>query len=374
MKNLLVGNGINIQYDNVNYTTKNIVLRILTNLDNPNYPVDYIVDEPILLKNYIGQLFLFAREIINGEFDEVTNCSTEKEALEDFKQRYKEKKNSLRIADIGFEDYYLIHDLVCHKCCIVNPEQYIVREAMKMAYFHSIYNEGKLNLLYKSYSDNFKKYVSDFDNIFTTNYDSNIESATGKSVYHIHGQFDRLSEVYNPDSLRNNLGDNQLGEIPNDSKYMYLHSTALSTYCGDYKQYQMNQNFIANSAINKMVKGYLTNESLRNDINSWENEDNKLLANLTKAIKVKTINPELKFQEDYSIEEFRNITGKLVILGLSPYNDYHLFEIIDNSNIDECTYFYFDESDFDRITSLLLKLKSEGKLYFKSVKEFWRGM
>lgn len=374
MKNLLVGNGINIQCDNVNYTTKNIVLRILTNLDNPNYPVDYIVDEPILLKNYIGQLFLFAREIINGEFDEFTNCSAEKKALEDFKQRYKEKKNSLRIADIGFEDYYLIHDLVCHKYGIVNPEQYIVREAMKMAYFHSIYNEGKLNLLYKSYSDNFKKYVSDFDNIFTTNYDSNIESATGKSVYHIHGQFDRLSEVYNPDSLRNNLGDNQLEGIPNDSKYMYLHSTALSTYCGDYKQYQINQNSIANSAINKMVKGYLTNESLRNDIDSWENEDNKLLANLTRAIKVKTINPELKFQEDYSIEEFRNITGKLAILGLSPYNDYHLFEIIDNSNIDECTYFYFDESDCDRIESLLLKLKSDGKLYFKSVKEFWREM
>ncbi|WP_270659088.1 hypothetical protein [Paraclostridium bifermentans] len=374
MKNLLVGNGINIQYDNVNYTTKNIVLRILTNLDNPNYPVDYIVDEPILLKNYIGQLFLFSREIINGEFDEFTNCSAEKKALEDFKQRYKEKKNSLRIADIGFEDYYLIHDLVCHKYGIVNPEQYIVREAMKMAYLHSIYNEGKLNLLYKSYSDNLKKYVSDFDNIFTTNYDSNIESATGKSVYHIHGQFDRLSEVYNPDSLRNNLGDNQLEGIPNDSKYMYLHSTALSTYCGDYKQYQINQNSIANSAINKMVKGYLTNESLRNDIDSWENEDNKLLANLTRAIKVKTINLELKFQEDYSIEEFRNITGKLDILGLSPYNDYHLFEIIDNSNIDECTYFYFDESHCDRIESLLLKLKSEGKLYFKSVKEFWREM
>ncbi|MGX4601438.1 hypothetical protein [Faecalimicrobium sp. JNUCC 81] len=374
MKNLLIGNGINIQYDNVNYTTKNIVLRILTNLDNPNYPVDYIVDEPILLKNYIGQLFLFAREIINDEFDEFINCSAEKKALEDFKQRYKEKKNSLRIADIGFEDYYLIHDLVCHKYGIVNPEQYIVREAMKMAYFHSIYNEGKLNLLYKSYSDNLKKYISDFDNIFTTNYDSNIESATGKSIYHIHGQFDRLSEVYNPDSLRNNLGDNQLEGIPNDYKYMYLHSTALSTYCGDYKQYQINQNSIANSAMDKMLKGYLTNESLRNDIDSWENEGNKLLANLTRAIKVKTINPELKFQEDYSIEEFRNITGKLTILGLSPYNDYHLFEIIDNSNIDECTYFYFDESDCDRIESLLLKLKSEGKLYFKSVKEFWREM
>ena len=29
MKNILVGNGINIQYDNENYTCKNIVLRVI---------------------------------------------------------------------------------------------------------------------------------------------------------------------------------------------------------------------------------------------------------------------------------------------------------------------------------------------------------
>ena len=37
MKNILVGNGINIQYDNTNYTTKNIVLRMLTDLDSEDY-------------------------------------------------------------------------------------------------------------------------------------------------------------------------------------------------------------------------------------------------------------------------------------------------------------------------------------------------
>ena len=37
MKNILVGNGINIQHDNTNYTTKNIVLRMLTDLDSEDY-------------------------------------------------------------------------------------------------------------------------------------------------------------------------------------------------------------------------------------------------------------------------------------------------------------------------------------------------
>lgn len=81
MKNILVGNGINIQYDNTNYTTKNIVLRMLTDLDSEDYPCDYIVDDPMLLKSYMGKLFLAAREAIDGEFDRYTTCTAERDGL-----------------------------------------------------------------------------------------------------------------------------------------------------------------------------------------------------------------------------------------------------------------------------------------------------
>ena len=37
MRNLLVGNGINIQFDNTNYTTQQIVLRILKNCDRDDF-------------------------------------------------------------------------------------------------------------------------------------------------------------------------------------------------------------------------------------------------------------------------------------------------------------------------------------------------
>ena len=77
---------------------------------------------PYVTKNYIGKLFLAAREAIDGEFDKYTNCTAERKGLDDFKQRYADKKKSLRITDIGFEDYYLIHDLFCHKSHIYNPE------------------------------------------------------------------------------------------------------------------------------------------------------------------------------------------------------------------------------------------------------------
>lgn len=371
MKNLLVGNGINIRFD-LNYTTTNIILRLLTDTEQQDYPTEYIVDDPLMLKCYIGKLFLCAREIINGEYDRYAFGTAEIKALEDFKERYKPSIKELRIADIGFEDYYLIHDLVCHKHKVFNPDKYVLREMMKMAYFHAIYNRGKLNELHKQYSDRFIKYLLQFDNIFTTNYDKNIELATGKEVYHIHGQFDKYSEVYNPESFRNQLDDNPLKDVHNDIEFMYLHSTALSTHCGDYKEFQIKQSSLANSAVEKMAKGYLEHEAIRKDIDSWKNVSNQLVVNLANSIKLKVENPNQGFQEDYSVGELKKINGTIEILGLSPYNDYHIFENIDNSNINKCIYYYFNKSECERIKRLLTNF--EGVLEFKNVEEFWTVM
>lgn len=327
-----------------------------------------------MLKWYIGQLFLFARDILDGEANIYANCSAERKALVNFKEKYGEKKKSLRITDIGFEDYYLIHDLLCHKMVVGNPEQFVIREAMRMAYLHAIYNNGHLNLLHKKYSKSLVAYLQGFDNIFTTNYDSNIESCSGKEVYHIHGQFDKLSEVYNPSSFRNQLSDNPLDGIAYDEKYNYLHSTALSTYCGEYKQFHLNQYTLANEGIEKMAKGYVENEFERKDVDSWKDERNKLIVNMAEAIKLKVENPELRFQEDYHIDEFKSITGELSILGLSPYNDYHIFEIIDNSDLEKCIYFYYDEAECSIIKKLLPNLRTDKKLVFRDVKEFWRNL
>ena len=68
------------QNDRVNYTTQNIVLRVLrvlTDIDIPNYPSHFIGTKgnEILLKWYIGQLFLFARDILDGEDDIYASCS-----------------------------------------------------------------------------------------------------------------------------------------------------------------------------------------------------------------------------------------------------------------------------------------------------------
>lgn len=373
MKNLLVGNGINIQFSKSDYTTQQIVLRILKNCDRDDFPSHIIVNFPYLLKNYIGQLYLESRKIISGEYDNFTFGSAEKGALSAFKKQYSDKLNTLRITDIGFEDYYLIHDLVCHKMKIHNPEQFYVRESMRVAYLYSIFNDGKLNQLYMHYPTAFVDYLLNFDNIFTTNYDSNLESATGKEIFHIHGQFDKKSDVYVESSLRNQLPDAPINEIEIDETYFYLYSNALSTHCGAYKEFQLKQYSQANSGMEKLATAYLTDSKIKQDVDSWTHDTNKLTANLGYAIQLKAANPSLVFSDDYHFDKFKSIVGTLEILGLSPWNDFHIFESINAATLEECTYYFFNDSECDIIKNLLPTLNDQGKITFKSVKTFWEG-
>jgi len=373
MNNLLVGNGINIQFNKKDYTTQQLVLRILKNCDREDFPSHIIVNFPYLLKNYIGQLFLEARDILEDKYDSYTNCFAEVESLKSFKRRYKDKINILRITDIGFEDYYLIHDLVCHKTNTQNPKQYYIREAMRIAYLYAIYNDGKINTLYQEYPRKFIDYLIGFDNIFTTNYDLNVELATQKQVYHIHGQFDKKSDVYLLNSFRNQLPDAPIKEIEIDENYFYLYSNALTTHSGAYKELQIKQISQANSVVEKMAMAYNNDPKIKQEVDSWTIEANKLTANMGYAIQLKAVNPSLTFSDNYHFDIFKNITGTLQILGLSPWNDFHIFESVNDSDIDKCVYYYFDESECDKIKELLPELNVQGKIEFLSVKAFWEN-
>lgn len=374
MKQLLVGNGINIQFDNKSYSTQQIVLRILKNCDRDDFPAHIIVNEPYLLKIYIGQLYLQAREIIQGHYDTIANCAAERDSLKAFKEQYGSRINTLRITDIGFEDYYLIHDLVCHKYNMGNPDQFYSREAMRIAYLLAIYNEGKINTLYTQYPAKFASYLNGFDSIFTTNYDSNIDSVVSSDVLHIHGQFDKLADVYDENSFRNQLPDCPVRTNPIDENYWYLYSNALTTHCGAYKEFQVNQSPQANATIEKMAATYSTNPAIRAQIDAWTSEENILLANTGYAIQLKAAHPELRFSENYHFDELRAITGELEILGLSPWNDFHIFEAINATPITHCVYYFFSADQCDRVKELLPRLCQENKIEFRSAKEFWRDM
>ena len=63
--------------------------------------------------------------------------------------------------------------------------------------------------------------------------------------------------------------------------------------------------------------------------------------------------------------------GTLKILGLSPWNDFHIFESIDAADLEKCVYYFFNENECDIIKNLLPTLYEQRKLKFESVKAFW---
>lgn len=365
-KNLLVGNGVNIQHGGYDFSNYAIILRTLKSFKDANFPKHILTDDPIEMKCYIGYLFLEIPNMLNGGYDIYANCTAERDSLDEFKIKYS-NKSSLKITDIGFEDYYLIHDLLCHRIKLGNPEQFTVREAVKWCFLNSIYDDGKVNSLSDKFSEEFIQWISSFDNIFTTNYDTNIETATGKSVLHLHGDFITRKAVYNPNSFRNQLSDHPTENGTIDENYAYLYSTALSTHSGDYKQYSMREGELANAAIEKMAVAYQENPTIKESVDSWENDRNLLVSRMRESILLKVQNPTLKFDEAYPIQQIQNMTGNLTILGLSPYNDRHLFSIINESNVLTCLFYYYNELECDVIKGLL----SKKEVQFEDARKFW---
>lgn len=253
MKNLLVGNGINIQFGGYENTNEAIIVREIKDLEKDNFPKHIILENTENLVKLIGYLFMEFKYMMNDTYNRFTLSNEEQLCLDDMRKRYKNRKN-LILSDIGFEDYYLIYDLFCHKNNIVNPEKFYIREAIKAFFIHSIFNDGRVNEIYKNYPEKLKEFFESFNNIFTTNYDENLGRFTGKTKYYLHGAFHVMDYKYDKDSFRNMLTKKAIDDFNIDSNYYYLYSNVLTTYSGYSKKFSINQSQYANEAIKKWQK------------------------------------------------------------------------------------------------------------------------
>lgn len=156
-----------------------------------------------------------------------------------------------------------------------------------------------------------------------------------------------------------------------DQTYYYLYSNALTTYCGAYKEFQLKQHSQANSCVEGMSAAYKSDPKIRSEVDRWTQDENTLTANLGFAVQLKAANPSLSFSDEYHFDRLKLIEGHLEILGLSPWNDFHIFEAVDSAPLAMCTYYFFNELECDIVKSLLPNLNLQGKLDFKSVKALW---
>ncbi len=363
MKHIVFGNGINIQFGGFDYTNKNIIDRALLKLKINDFHPDVYAS---VVGDWINKLYQILPDILSGHYDYYAVLSDEREGLEKFKKLY---ASSTAINEIGFEDFFLLNELFCRYNKITNPQRFDAQELIRRVFIDSIYNNGKINSIYQHFPQRFIEFVNEFDCIFTTNYDKNIELATGREVLYLHGAFHVLAPEYDPDSFRNQLSDRPVEKTPVIEGYEHVFSTALTGSSGAFKKFASDSQENANSAIIKFAEGYLNKPELRPQIDEWKNSDNKIVRNLYEGIMLKIDNPNLKISIDYALSRLASIEGDVSVIGLSPNNDTHLFSLLqENKEINAIEYYYFDKIEGETIASLI----KEKKIVAKNVNEFWK--
>lgn len=358
MRSVIFGNGLNIKFGGRRYSNGEIIRRGIETFrkDKKIYEI-----APPEILNLFEEMYKTVPNIIEGLYDVASNdCSKE---LKHFKKSYTGQKID-SIGKIGMEDYLLVLHLMYkwnreHNDSVtfsVKQEEE-ASEIFKDLCLAGIYDNNRINSLHEKYSEKFISYVNEFDNVFTTNYDSNLDKIYHGKVQHIHGQFDILDQRYDPNSFRNSLSDNQFegNHLVNLPGYEYLHSTALMNYSGvnKYKKImaQYNLNRISLDSMKEMFN---------------ENINAKGLTLAIEARKKMDKNPNLRFQEYTGYNEFNKITGNLEIMGLSPLNDNHIFK--KTADLSNTFYFYSDEDE------RLAKKVMPNDTIFRDMTDFWKKM
>lgn len=353
MKTLLVGNGINIQFGGKAYTSQFIVERMKNSAFIQKYDVlfDNTISGDELVKLFQSFVDLVKR-ILAGECDELVSDSDLKAALFDFQSRYEDVPVSYP-HDIMLEDWIFVLKMYS---VLYNAEEDAEKAEVgfKRLFLDAIYNEGKIQNIYKNMGRKVCRFFKGFDEIYTVNYDTNIETATSKPVFHLHGSFTELQASENPEYVLGYLR-HQNGETAIVPSFEHSFCNALLSYSGDLKYKEAKQMHQANIESE--------NASLIQVLKIPQEE-------IRQALLIHKLHPELKMAPEYYFDRFENITGELYILGMSPNNDQHIINMIKNNpNIAEVKFFCYSDSEKNSVLKM-------GDIRFKpmDVQNLWKEL
>lgn len=368
-RNLLVGNGINIQFGGPAYGSEFILKRIKYNCRMGKY--DPLFGGQITgkeLEAIFNGLVGIANGLIENQYGDLTDDLDTNEAINDFKERY-----TLKVSlphEIMLEDWLLlVRVFFLINSDLMQANQSAV-QGFEQLLLDSIYNSGKLQELYKNMNKDVKRFFNGYDKVFTLNYDNNIESLIHKEVYHLHGDFSVLANSENPETVLGYIRGSE-GKTVWQPEMKHCYCNALLNYSGKlkYKTAVANHKAILDS--DHYAERFHGDPSFRKAVsmnNSLE----------TQMMRTKIEHPELKMATEYYFYEFESIEGQLEIIGLSPNNDAHIFDaILNNTNITKVIFYYFGEKErtfieehypsdlFEchSVKDLWKALKSERKIY-----------
>lgn len=128
--------------------------------------------------------------------------------------------------DIMLEDWFLLIKIFFMDNEDLSIEWQSAKQGFELLILDGIYNDGMLTTLHTNMNKKVKRFFSEFDNIFTLNYDNNIDELLGRKVFHLHGDYCVPPDSENPDTvmgaLRIEKGENI--SIPDDFKHCYCNA------------------------------------------------------------------------------------------------------------------------------------------------------
>ncbi|MDO4301874.1 MAG: hypothetical protein Q4D26_10845 [Clostridia bacterium] len=363
MNSVLLGNGINIQFGGLAYNSDFIMKRIKYASRLGKY--DCLFGNKLTgteIERMFNDFVPLANDIRLKNYDKYAGDNKDlKEALVDFQGRYNCEIKAVH--EIMLEDWFLIIRMFFEKNMDLEEERSATIQGFEQLILDAIYNDGKIQELYKKMNKKVRKFFSSFDNIFSLNYDNNIENLTRKPVYHLHGDFSVLANSENSSNVQGYIRQKK-GETVWLPEMKHCFCNALLNYSGKlkYKTATDAHALIADSET--YAARYMYDENFREGVERLQ-EENPVYYEL---IMTKIQHPELNMATEYYFDTFKNITGKLSIIGMSPNNDDHIFDIIlNNPNLKKVTFFYYSEKERryveDNFPSELFMCESVHKLW-----------
>lgn len=147
-----------------------------------------------------------------------------------------------------------------------------------------------------------KNFLDSFDNIFTLNYDNNVESLLNRNVYHLHGDFSVLADSENINNVSGYIKQRS-GKTSVVSGIEHCYCNALFECSGKLKRAVAEKAHESIEASDRMVAIYGNYQFIQSELNT------QLDVKMVERIKTKFEHQELKMATEYYFHEFKNIDG-----------------------------------------------------------------
>lgn len=362
MKSILVGNGVDIQFGGKAYSNRFIMSRIIYNARANKY--DALFDNQVSGEDVerIFTAFLgYANDVLKGKYDHLHHtdlCN----AICDFKSRFTGRNSFENYYDIPLEDWFMLLQIFFTNNPDLIDQQVASKQGFERIVLDAIFNEGRIQNIYKKIGKNVRKFFRSFDTIFTLNYDNNIERLCGKKVYHLHGDFSVLADSENPETIQGFYRET-IGQRVVLPGFEHCFCNALLHFSGEmkYKHAERNEKYI------QLVNCLHDMKCMGNPEHSVQLSKNiELYPEIAPLIELAFDHPELKACTNYHFIDLRMLEGELHILGISPQNDSHIFRCIDESNVEKVVFYHFEEVP----SSLPITKKVE----YKNVTTLWKSL